>query len=211
MTHFKSHLCVPIAVLVLALAPLSGNERSRATAQTQDTDKVLEIERYPDEPLQLVDLRIGPQSVNDRIKLKFKDHKSKWSIDSVRFTEKDDWYKDLSITLRNTSDRTVYGVQGFIFFKPAGGRMNFMLQLTNSKQLWIEPLEPGAELELSVDQDSLNQTLANMKGQGADVGHAVVSFSLDLVRFSDELQWYRGKLVRPDSTTPGKWVPIDQP
>lgn len=208
MTHFKSHLCLIATVLVLV--PLFENERSLATAQTQDADKVLEIERYPDEPLQLVNLRIGSQSVKDGIKLKFKDHKSKWSIESVKFTEKDDWYKDLSITLRNSSDRTVYGVQGFLFFKPVGARMNFRLQLTNSKKLWIEPLEPGAEIELSVNQDVLNQTLANMKGQGADVGQAVVSFSLDAVRFSDELRWYRGKLLRPDSTTPGKWVPIDQ-
>ena len=29
--------------------------------------------------------------------------------------------------------------------------------------------------------------------------------------FSQELQWYRGKLVRPDSAVPGKWVPADDP
>jgi hypothetical protein len=29
--------------------------------------------------------------------------------------------------------------------------------------------------------------------------------------FSNELQWYRGKLLKPDSVTPNKWVPVDGP
>lgn len=61
------------------------------------------------------------------------------------------------------------------------------------------------------NQSVLDNTLADLKNRGTDASLAVVSFSLDSVRFSDELQWYRGKLLRPDSATPGKWVPIDQP
>ena len=208
MTRFKS---VTIAVSVLVFAAWFGNERSHASAQTQEAEKVLEIERYPDEPLQLVNLRIGTQSVNDHVKTKFKDSKSKWRIDSVKFSEKDDWYRRVSITLRNASDKPVYGVQGFLFFKPVGLPTSFSLQLTSSKELWREPLEPGAEIELSVNQERLDRTLANLKAHGTDTSVAVVSLSVDLVKFSDELKWYRGKLVRPDSTTPGKWVPIDKP
>ena len=200
MTRFKS---MTIAALVLALGCV--------TVRAQEADKVLEIERYPDEPLQLVNLRIGTQSVSDHIKKKWKHPKTKWSIDSVKFTETDDWYKRVSITLRNASDKPVYGVQGFLYFKPLGFPMIFSLQLTSSKELWNEPLEPGAEIELSVDQGRLDQTMANVKDRGANASGAVVSLSVDSVRFSDELQWYRGKLLRPDSAIPGKWVPIDQP
>jgi hypothetical protein len=192
-----------IAVLVLALGC--------ATVRAQEADKVLEIERYPDEPLQLVNLRIGTQSVSEHIKKKWKHPKTKWSIDSVQFSGADDWYRRVSITLRNASDKPVYGVQGFLYFKPLGFPMIFSLQLTTSKELWREPLEPGAEIELSVNQERLDQTLANVKDRGANASGVVVSLSVDSVRFSDELQWYRGKLLRPDSATPGKWVPIDQP
>jgi hypothetical protein len=211
MTHFKSPLWVTVIVLVLALAALTGNEASRALVQTQEADRMLEIERYPDEPLQLVNLRIGTQSVKDRIKQKIKDNKSKWGIDSVKFNEKDDWFNRVSITMRNTSDKPVYGLQAYLFFKPVGFPMIFSLALTGSKELRRDPLPPGAEIELSVNQGLLNHTLTDVNYRGANLSHAVVSFSLDTVIFSDELRWYRGKLLRPDSAMPGKWVPVDEP
>ena len=210
MTHLKSSLWVTVAVLVLALAVWVANEGSHAAVQTQKTDKVLEIERYPNEPLELANLSIGTQPVKDRIKPKLKENKSKWGIDSVKFNEKDDWYKRVSITLRNTSDKPVYGLHAYLFFKSAGSPIVFSMPLT-SRELWNDPLAPGDEIELSVNQGQLNQTLADIKNRGTDASDAVVSFSLDTVVFSEVLLWYRGKLVQPDLTTPGKWVPVDQP
>jgi hypothetical protein len=199
-------------VLTLAFSVWIGNEASRTSpVRVQEPDKALEIERYPDEPLQLVNLRIGTQSVKDRIRQKFKDNASKWAIDRVTFKEKDDWFKRVSITLRNTSDKPVFGVQGFLFLKPPGFPMIFSLQLTASKELQHDPLLPGSEIELTVTPDMLNHTLDDVKDRGAQVSTADVSFSLDAVIFSNELQWYRGKLVRPDSAVPRKWVPVDDP
>ncbi len=62
-----------------------------------------------------------------------------------------------------------------------------------------------------VNQGALNQALADAKSRGNDVNQMAVRFSLDAVIFSDELQWYRGKMLHPDSATPGKWIPVDQP
>jgi len=201
----KLHLW--LAVLLLACTAWLGNE---APVRAQEPDKVLEIERYPDEPLQLVELRIGTKSVKDDIKQKFKDPRSKWGIDSVKFEENDDWVKRVSITLRNTSDKPVYGVNGYLFFKPLGFPMNFSVALTSSKALYQKPLQPGEEIELTVTPEMLNQTLENVKTHGAEVSSAVVSFSLDTVFFSKDSQWYRGKLLHPDSAVPGKWVPVDR-
>ncbi len=212
MTQYRSHVWVTVGVLFVALAVWLGNEGSRAgSAQTQDLDKTLEIQRYPDEPVQLVDLRIGAQSVKDHIKQKFKSNSSKWGLDSVKFKEKDDWYKRVSITLRNTSDKPVFALVGFLIFKPSGYPMLFGLPLTASRELGKDPLLPGAQIELSVNPGLLNNTLTDMKNHGVDVSNADVSFSLDTVMYSEELRWDRGKLVRPDSAVPGKWVPIDQP
>jgi hypothetical protein len=210
MTHFKFNRSLTLSVFVLALAAWCGNERSLATVQTQEAEKVLEIERYPDEPLQLVDIRIGAQSVKDRLQSKFRDKATKWGLDTVKFHENDDWFRRVSISVRNASDKPIYGVQAFLFFKPTRFPMNFSLQLTSSRELYREPLQPGAEIELSVSEDLLNRTLTDLKDRGAQLEGSLVSFSLDTVMFTRELQWYRGKLVRPDSTTPGKWVPVDQ-
>ncbi len=203
MTHLKSPLWVTLAVFVLALVVGFG------PVQAQELDKSLEIERYPDEPLQLVSLRIGTRSVKEHIKQKSRDQQSKWAIDVVKFEEKDDWVKRLSITFRNTSNKPVHGLLGQLFFKPLGFPTMFGLPLTHSKQLNEEPLQPGAEIELSVDEKVLNRTLEMVKSQGADLRGAVVSFSLDSVVFSDVLRWNRGNLVRPDSEVPGKWVPVN--
>lgn len=197
MTRFKSHLWVTVSVLLLAFTAVTA----------QEPDKVLEIERYPNEPLQLVDLRIGPNSVKEHIKQKFKDPHSKWGIDDVKFQEKDDWVKRVSITLRNTSDKPVYSLEGSLFLKPLGFPVMFGLPLTSSKALYDSPLQPGEEIELTVTPEKLNQTLEDVKSRGADLTNAGVSFSLDVVRFSEDLQWYRGKLLRPDPAVPGKWVP----
>jgi hypothetical protein len=80
MTKLKSHLW--LAVLLLACTAWLGNE---APVRAQEPGKILEIARYPDEPLQIVNLRIGTLSVKDDIKQKFKDPRSKWGIDSVKF------------------------------------------------------------------------------------------------------------------------------
>jgi hypothetical protein len=116
----------------------------------------------------------------------------------------------VSVTLRNTSEKPVYGVKGFLFFQPRGFPMMFSVALTNSKALYQNPLQPGEEIELTVDPGMLNNTLENLKAQGAEVSNAGVSFSLDTVFFSKDLQWYRGKLLHPDSAVPGKWVPVDR-
>jgi hypothetical protein len=205
MRHLKSRLWVTLSVFVLALVMGSG------PIQAQELARILEIERYPDEPLQLVSLRIGPQSVKENIKQKSKDPQSKWGIDTVEFNEKDDWVKRLSITLRNASDKPVSGLLGQLFFKPLGFPSMFALQLTPSKQLHQQPLQPGAEIELAVDESKLNQALLQAKSQNADLRGAVISFSLDSVSFSEKLLWYRGNMLRPDTEVPNKWVPVKQP
>ncbi|HSE16186.1 MAG TPA: putative metal-binding motif-containing protein [Pyrinomonadaceae bacterium] len=212
MTQLRSHLWVTLAVVALAFTVWIGNEASRTTpVRPQEADKVLEIERYPNEPLQLVNLKIGTQSVTDRIRRKYKDKATEWGTDRVAFKEKEDWLKRVSITLRNASNKPVFGVQGFLYLKPLGFPMIFSLSLTASKEIRHNPLLPGAEIELTVTPAMLNYTLDDLKYRGAQANTAEVSFSLDAVIYSDELQWYRGKLVRPDSEVPGKWVPVDDP
>ncbi len=163
MTHLKSRLWVTLSVFAFALVVGIG------PVQAQELDRTLEIERYPDEPLQLVSLRIGTQSLKENIKQKSTDPQSKWGIDSVKFNEKDDWVKRLSITLRNASDKPIHGLTGMLFFKPLAIRKMFGLQLTFSKQLRQEPLQPGAEIELWVNESALDRTLSDAKSQGADL------------------------------------------
>ena len=209
MTNFKSPVWLIVSALVLAVTVWVGNESK--PVQAQELDRVLEIERYPNEPLQLVSLKIGTQSVKENIKTKFKNNQSKWAIETVNFEEEGDWVKRLSITLRNASDKPIYGMLSTLILKPLGYPMMFSLHLTHGKALGAEPLQPGAEIQLFVEQKSLDRTLESAKKQGADLRGAVASFSVDMVVFSDELRWYRGNMVRPDPDVPNKWIPVSGP
>ena len=212
MTQLKSNLWVTVFVLALALSVWVGHEASRTTAlPAQEPEKALDIERYPDEPVQLSDLKVGTQSVKDRIRLKFKDKQSKLGLDRVSFKEKDDWFKRVSITLRNTSPSPIYGIGAFLYLKPIGFPSIFSLTLTASRRLRNDPLLPGAEIDVTVSPGHLNQMLELLKSQGQDASRSDITFSLDTVIFSDELHWNKGNLIRPDPTDPDKWIPVDAP
>ena len=174
-------------------------------------EKTLEIQRYPNEPMQLVDLKVSGQSVKDRIARKMQLPGSDWFTDAVSFTETDDWYKRVSLTFRNVSDKPVLGVTAIFLFKPASDKTLYGLQLTPSRNLRTNPLQRGDEVELTVLDDSrLQSTLQIMKEAGVDVNQCEVSFSLDGVGYNAELQWYRGNLLHPDPTTPNKWIPVNK-
>lgn len=205
----KPRVTVLLGALFLITAGLVVVEPGSTGARTQqELERALDIERYPAEPYQFISLKIGEQSVIDQIKTKAS-YGNHWGLDTVKFNEKDDWWKRVSVTMRNTSDKPVYGVQAFLYLKPLGYPMMFSLQLTGAKELWQEPLQPGAEIDLSVSERMLNATLENLKQQGADATNCNVSFSVDAVRFTKDSQWYRGKLLRPDPTTPHKWIPVN--
>jgi len=175
-------------------------------------ERTLEIQRYPNEPLQLVDLTVSGRSVKDRIvlKRKFADT-SQWSLDSVTFSEDDDWYKRVSFRYRNVSDKIIYGVGAFLFFKPGGQRNMYMVQLNTATDLKTKQIEPGGEVELTVDHLRLQPILEMMKQAGVDANNCEVSFSLDSAVYSEKLRWDRGHLLQPDPATPNKWIPVNGP
>lgn len=209
MSHLKSHLLVTftVIVLVLALAALPGTEASRVSVKTtQDTDKVLDIERYPDEPLELVDLNIGIQSVKNRIRVKSRNPNNRWGRDTVKFKEKNDWFKNVQVRLRNVSGRPIYGLAAVIHFQSSNPDVLLRMLLTRTRNLEREPLQPGEEIEVQVDQDLLNRTRAQAQRLGLDLDSLSISFSLDSARFSQTLMWYRGNLVKRDPRDPDKWT-----
>lgn len=67
-----SKLSIPILTLVVVVVAglLFGSVGRAGKSATQDAEKSLDIERYPNEPLELVDIKISGQSVKDKIKVK---------------------------------------------------------------------------------------------------------------------------------------------
>ena|GEM_PF-1696901 len=174
-------------------------------------ERTLEIQRYPDEPLQLVELKISGQSVTDRIVLKSKLPGSEWFTDSVSFNDTEDWYKRVSFRLRNVTDKTIHGVGADLFFRPVGERNLYSVQLDAATDLKKKLVEPGDEVELTLNELRLQPIMDLMTKAGVDVNKCEVSFSLDTAVYSEQLRWYRGQLLHPDPTTPNKWIPVNKP
>ncbi|MFN2454063.1 MAG: hypothetical protein ABR577_07560 [Pyrinomonadaceae bacterium] len=209
MTHSKRSIPIIIAVMLIVAASLLFGSIGRAGKSfAQDAEKSLDIERYPSEPLELVDIKVSGQSIKDKIKVK--NRRGNEGLDNAKFTDKEDWFRRVSVRLRNVSGRPIYGLVAYLYFQPPGLRTLFRVNLSHSKQLRQEPLVPGAEITLTVSEQSWSQTANILKRQGVDANSSSVTFSEQFIVFSDSLQWHEGYLVQPDPNTPNKWIPVDK-
>jgi hypothetical protein len=117
-----SLLLITAVVLANGLVFHTLSHAGRAPAQVSD-DKSLEIERYANEPLEIVEITVAEKSLKRDIKLKLRDNNSKWGLDTVKFKEKEGWFKHLKVRLRNISGKPIYGLRAGLDFKPNNERI----------------------------------------------------------------------------------------
>jgi hypothetical protein len=203
-----------LGILILALTVvvfvglLFGSHGLAKKSPAQDPEKSLDIERYPDEPLEIVDLRIGEKSIKGEVKSKNRFNNNE-GLDNVKFNEKAGWHRRFSVRLRNVSGKPINGLRAYLYFKPAGAENLFRVPLERSKELKREALAPGALIDLTVGA-ALSGLIENLIIEtGADVDQASVTFTVESVMFSDGLQWYQGDLLRRDPADPKTWRVID--
>ena len=208
-SHYTRILFVTCLVLLLGGLVYSLGHTTKPSLQ--DAERSLDIERYANEPLEIVEIKIGEKSLKHDIKLKIRDNNSKWGLDTVKFNEKKGWFKHLKITVRNVSGQTIYGLRAGLDFKPLDQRILFRLPLTWAKELKKDPLQPGQEIDLEVDDYSLKRATDRMIPYGVDADTSSVSLSIDDAYFSDDLKWSRGRLLRRDRYDPYKWELVDKP
>jgi hypothetical protein len=183
---------------------------ARVRLSLQDDEKSLDVDRYPDEPLELVDLRIRQKSVKTEIKPRLRDNISKWGKDKVRFKEDANWFRHVKVTLRNVSGRPIYGLIARLAFKPADQEILFGMALTHKRDLRRKPLQPNEEIDLDVTEESFNRSMSRMLQHGVNADGAVVSFSVDSAMFTDDLMWSRGDLLQRDPNNHRKWDKVDK-
>src|ERR1700750_2224679 len=103
--RIKANTLAGILVVILAAGPLFASITVATRRSAHDSEKSLDIERYSNEPFELVDLRVGEQSVKSNIKITHRYAGN--GLDNVRFQETDEWFRRVKVRLRNTSDRPV--------------------------------------------------------------------------------------------------------
>lgn len=203
---------ISLALLIKGAANSATANGPRARAAGQDEEKSLDINRYPNEQLELVDLKIGQNSVKSRIKLKFKVPESRTAFDNVKFNEKHDWFKKVKVRLRNVSGRPIYDIGASLYFKPADIRMFFGIPLrtTKHRNLKLESLQPNEEVELEVNEELGNRMIQQMQDYGIDPNETQISLSVDSATFSDDYGWNKGTFTKRDPYLPNKVDRVDK-
>jgi hypothetical protein len=203
-----SHICRLLALLgLLIVSGLLLDPVNAGKSVLQGDDKSLDIERYSNEPLELIELKIGEQSVKDRISTKSRLNEE--GFDSVKFKENEGWYKRVWIRMRNVSGRPIYGVGAHLYFQPSDTRTLFSVPLTGSTRLKQGVLEPDDDIILTVSDQAWSLTADILKQHGVEPDLASVKFRIDLVRFGDDLQWSKGHQLRRDPHNPNRWNVTD--
>jgi hypothetical protein len=197
-----SHLRILIfTVTVFAFGGLFFGSRGLAREASPDAEKSLDIERYADEPLELVDLRVGSNSVKGGITTKVR--RNAEGLDNVKFTETADWHRRVSLTLRNISAKTVTGLRAYLYFKAAGSGQLFRMQLEQAAPK--APTAPGGEINVMVGAQTWGLVTNLIKQKGVDPDQAEVRLAVEAVMFSDDSQWYEGMLLHRDPASPNTW------
>jgi len=168
----------------------------------QDRDKSLNIERYADEPLQLVGLKIGSQSITDKIAVDA--HHNSVGIDTITFKQRDGWFRNLEVKLRNVSGKPIYGVSSHLFFRPSETKTVYSLPLAGFTQSGQGVLEPGREITLTVTEQAWAVTAEILKHYDVDPDRAEVSFGIDVVQFGGNEQWSKGRMLRLNPPPPDR-------
>jgi hypothetical protein len=205
-------------VFAIALALLIRGSSGPAAAHSpqasmaQDEEKSLDIPRYPNAPLELVDLKIHEVSVKTKINAKLKGNDKQSGLDNVRFREKDDWFKSIKLTLRNVSDKPIYGLTVNLLFQAKNLRMAFAVPITadRARDLRGHPLQPSQEIDLTVDAKGA-QIFAYMYENGVDANQSSVQLSVEQVSFSDDFGWRKGVLMKRNPYDQRKWDVLDKP
>jgi hypothetical protein len=157
---------------------------------------------YPDQPLEITELRIDGKEA----KL------------SKGVTIDTEWLRGLSWKVKNVTDKNILAIDLFIVFPQTasnGGRL-FVLSMkygTDPKSLGrpdtSQPLRPKDTTTFVISDEIYGRLKPNLEKQVAisDVNH--LRIKTELVVFDDDTAWGGGQHMRRDPNNPRVWVPVD--
>ena len=181
----KIKLVVPFFIFMAILAMnslVTGQSKLRTIEQGNP---------YPGQPLEVVEKRVGEDKINEG-----------------RIVAGPNWLKELSITFRNASGKTITYIDCILHIDKQGAmEAGYALPLLyeNRKQ----PIGPGEFATLKVSDEQyfgLMKRLAQYQIEDVDKVFLVIT----RVYFNDSTRWVTGKESRQDPADKNKWIPISK-
>lgn len=174
-----------------------------SAGQEKASDKIIKYSSYPNQPVEITDINVKgtPAKLNAKIK---------WDTD--------DWLSDLSITVKNVSDKTITHIVLNLAFpetKETGTPMLFPLRYGQNPRA---PVVTGQPEALPVDQTATlsisGQTLTKLKSF-IEKRHPLnslkkVSMQVGTVYFEDKSLWTGGSFFLVDPNDPAKYIRVEK-
>lgn len=185
--------------LLLLTIFTAGNAFAQAPGESEKLVKNLNLVKGP---VEVVGIK------NSRQTIKF----------GEKFTQGSDWFSDLTIKLKNTSDKPVIYVGIGLDFpetKTTGYEMSFSLNygilslepaIKNDK---TEPVAPGAVFEVKLDEKKYESLKKFIETRQLLDGLSEVGIRIGLILFDDDTGWSGGPMRR-DPNNPRRFVPTGQ-
>lgn len=138
-----------------------------------------------------------------------------------KFLEDDDWFKGLTVSIANTSGKTVTFISVEISFnRPEKqseelgalwhldyGDNPFRYQSESAMPpLRVKPVFPGDTVEISLTDDDLDQLKFFLKEPKYPASIKVIELRITDLGFSDGTAWNAGRINRRDSNSPWGWT-----
>ena len=138
-----------------------------------------------------------------------------------RFIEGDDWWKDLTLTVENISDKPVTYIEANIkFFGKDDPDSNGQLPLNHfigvgtpqdpETDTYDPPSEstiaPGRRADIVLREDEYNNLKFILAKSNYQAKVKVVQVSVIKVIFGDGKMWYHGFMFMRDPNNPSKWI-----
>lgn len=99
------------------------------------------------------------------------------------------------------------GLNAEIYFQPVGVRMVFPMALKpkDLRNLYKQPLQPGSEIDLEINEESFNEGMRFIIKYGVDATQCRVTLAVHTAYFSDDFGWSKGAFIRRDPYNPNNW------
>ena len=205
--HTVRFLALSMAFTMMSILLFAFAKESSVSAQ--EVERSLDIERYENEPYEIVDVYADGKSLKDKIKSKIKYGQE--GLDNAKFKDKDGWYNRIKVRVRNISQNQIISIAGTLIFEHPLLPMEYGLFITPARDLNQEPLKLGEETDLQVNEIHINQTKDYLLKEGADENVPVVRVIMGNVLFTKTYLWGKGRFFRKDPNNSDKWNPIETP
>ena len=141
-----------------------------------------------------------------------------------KFLEDDDWFKGLTVSIANTSGKTVTFISVEISFnRPAEqseelgavwhldyGDNPFRYQSESvMPPLRVKPVSPGDTVEIRLTDDDFDQIKLFLRDAKYPASFKAIELRITDLGFSDGTAWNAGRFNRRDSNSPWGWSPIN--